>query len=46
MHFGTALPDRGVVLALRERLAADEVELVEESDDPECVSVKCRAPDG
>jgi catechol 2,3-dioxygenase-like lactoylglutathione lyase family enzyme len=29
MHFGVALPDRDTVLALRDRLAADGVELVE-----------------
>jgi catechol 2,3-dioxygenase-like lactoylglutathione lyase family enzyme len=46
MHFGVALPDREAVLALRERLAADRVELVEEWDEPEYVSVKCRDPDG
>ena len=46
MHFGVALPDRDAVLALRERLAADGVELVEEWDEPDYVSVKCRDPDG
>ena len=46
MHFGVALADREAVLALRERLAADGVELVEEWDEPEYVSVKCRDPDG
>jgi catechol 2,3-dioxygenase-like lactoylglutathione lyase family enzyme len=46
MHFGVALPDRDAVLALRDRLAADGVELVEEWDEPEYVSVKCRDPDG
>ena len=45
-YFGVALPDREAVLALRERLAADEVELVEEWDEPDYVSVKCRDPDG
>ena len=34
------------MLALRDRLAADGVELVEEFDEPEYVSVKCRDPDG
>jgi hypothetical protein len=34
------------VLALRDRLAAAGVELVEEWDEPEYVSVKCRDPDG
>jgi catechol 2,3-dioxygenase-like lactoylglutathione lyase family enzyme len=46
MHFGIGLPDRDAVLALRDRLAADGVELVEEWDEPEYVSVKCRDPDG
>jgi catechol 2,3-dioxygenase-like lactoylglutathione lyase family enzyme len=46
MHFGVGLPDRAAVLALRDRLAADGVELVEEWDEPEYVSVKCRDPDG
>lgn len=46
MHFGVALPDRQAVLALRDRLARDGVELVEEWDEPEYVSVKCRDPDG
>lgn len=46
MHFGVGLPDRDAVLALRERLAADGVELVEEWDEPDYVSVKCRDPDG
>jgi catechol 2,3-dioxygenase-like lactoylglutathione lyase family enzyme len=46
MHFGVALPDRNAVLALRDRLAADGVELVDQWDEPEYVSVKCRDPDG
>jgi len=46
MHFGIGLPDRGAVLALRDRLAGDGVELVEEWDEPDYVSVKCRDPDG
>ena len=46
MHFGVALPDREAVLALRERLIADGVDLVEEWDEPDYVSVKCRDPDG
>jgi hypothetical protein len=44
MHFGVGLPDRGAVLALRDRLTADGVELVEEWDEPDHVSVKCRDP--
>jgi hypothetical protein len=46
MHFGAALPDRDAVLALRDRLIADHVDLVELSDEPDYVSVKCRDPDG
>jgi catechol 2,3-dioxygenase-like lactoylglutathione lyase family enzyme len=46
MHFGVGLPNREAVLALRDRLAADGVELVEECNEPEYVSVKCRDPDG
>ena len=46
MHFGVGLPDRATVLALRDRLAADGIELVEEWDEPDYVSVKCRDPDG
>ena len=46
MHFGVALPDRAAVLTLRDRLAADGVELVEQWDEPGYVSVKCRDPDG
>ena len=41
-----SLPDREAVLALRDRLAAGGVELVEQWDEPEYVSVKCRDPDG
>ena len=46
MHFGVALPDRDAVLRLRDRLDADGVEVVEEWDEPNYVSVKCRDPDG
>ncbi len=46
MHFGVALPSRDAVLALRDRLAADGVELVEQWDEPDYASVKCRDPDG
>jgi catechol 2,3-dioxygenase-like lactoylglutathione lyase family enzyme len=46
MHFGLHLPDREAVQALRDRLAADGVELVAEYDEPDYVSVKCRDPDG
>jgi catechol 2,3-dioxygenase-like lactoylglutathione lyase family enzyme len=46
MHFGIGLPNRETVLALRDRLSAGGIELVEQSDEPEYVSVKCRDPDG
>jgi catechol 2,3-dioxygenase-like lactoylglutathione lyase family enzyme len=46
MHFGVGLQDRDAVIRLRDRLAADGVELVEEWDEPGYVSVKCRDPDG
>jgi catechol 2,3-dioxygenase-like lactoylglutathione lyase family enzyme len=46
MHFGIGVPHRDAVLALRDRLSADGIELVEEWDEPEYVSVKCRDPDG
>jgi len=46
MHFGTSLPDRSSVLALRDRLTADGVVVVEEADERDYVSVKCRDPDG
>jgi catechol 2,3-dioxygenase-like lactoylglutathione lyase family enzyme len=46
MHFGVGLRDRDAVLGLRDRLVRDGVELVEEWDEAEYVSVKCRDPDG
>ena len=46
IHFGVSLPNRDAVHALRDRLVADDIELVEEWDEPEYVSVKCRDPDG
>ena len=46
MHFGVGMRDRDAVGALRDRLAADGVELVEAWDEPDYVSVKCRDPDG
>jgi catechol 2,3-dioxygenase-like lactoylglutathione lyase family enzyme len=46
MHFGVGLPSREDVLALRERFVGDGIELVEEWDEPDYVSVKCRDPDG
>jgi catechol 2,3-dioxygenase-like lactoylglutathione lyase family enzyme len=46
MHFGVRLRSREDVLVLRDRFAGDGIELVEESDEPDYVSVKCRDPDG
>jgi catechol 2,3-dioxygenase-like lactoylglutathione lyase family enzyme len=46
LHFGVHLPSPEAVHALRDRLVADRVELVEQWDEPEYVSVKCRDPDG
>jgi len=46
MHFAVRLQDRDAVIGLRDRLAADGVELVEERDERDYVSVKCRDPDG
>ena len=46
MHFGVGMRDHDAVRALRDRLAADGVELVEEWGEPDYVSVKCRDPDG
>ena len=46
LHFGIGLPSREDVHRFRERLAADGVPIVEEWEEPEYVSVKCRDPDG
>jgi catechol 2,3-dioxygenase-like lactoylglutathione lyase family enzyme len=46
LHFGVDLPSPDAVHAFRDRLAADGVTIVEEWDEPEYVSVKCRDPDG
>src|SRR5918911_744766 len=46
LHFGIGLPNREAVLRFRDRLAADGVPIVEEWDEPDYVSVKCRDPDG
>jgi catechol 2,3-dioxygenase-like lactoylglutathione lyase family enzyme len=46
LHFGVHLPSPAAVHALRERLVADGVPIVEEWDEPEYVSVKCSDPDG
>jgi catechol 2,3-dioxygenase-like lactoylglutathione lyase family enzyme len=46
LHFGINIQSREDVHAFRDRLAADGVPIVEEWDEPEYVSVKCRDPDG
>jgi catechol 2,3-dioxygenase-like lactoylglutathione lyase family enzyme len=46
LHFGVNLPSPEAVRRFRDRLAADGVPIVEEWDEPEYVSVKCRDPDG
>jgi catechol 2,3-dioxygenase-like lactoylglutathione lyase family enzyme len=46
IHFGRSLPSPDAVRALRDRLVADGVELVEQWDEPDYVSLKCRDPDG
>ena len=46
LHFGIGLPSPDSVRAFRDRLAADGVEIVEQWDEPEYVSVKFRDPDG
>jgi len=46
LHFGIHLPTREAVREFRRRLAADGVPIVEEWEEPEYVSVKCRDPDG
>jgi catechol 2,3-dioxygenase-like lactoylglutathione lyase family enzyme len=45
-HFGLGLDDAGDVRAMAERLERDGVEIVEQWDEPDYVSVKCRDPDG
>jgi len=46
LHFGVHLPSPAAVRAFRDRLRADGVTIVEEWEEPEYVSVKCRDPDG
>jgi catechol 2,3-dioxygenase-like lactoylglutathione lyase family enzyme len=47
LHFGfRAATSPAEVRSFRERLAEDGIEIVEESDEPGYVSVKCRDPDG
>jgi catechol 2,3-dioxygenase-like lactoylglutathione lyase family enzyme len=46
LHFGIGLPSANEVRAFRERLSADGVDLAEEWEEPDYVSVKFRDPDG
>lgn len=46
LHFGIGLPSPDAVRELRQRLVTDGVTIVEESNEPEYVSVKCLDPDG
>jgi catechol 2,3-dioxygenase-like lactoylglutathione lyase family enzyme len=45
-HFGIGVPSPDDVRAFRDRLRADGVPIVEEWDESDYVSVKCRDPDG
>ena len=46
LHFGIHILSPDEVRAFRARLVADGVPIVEEWEEPEYVSVKCRDPDG
>ena len=46
LHFGIHVQSPQEVRALRDRLTADGIEIVEEWEQPEYVSVKCRDPNG
>ena len=46
LHFGIGLPTPDDVRRFRDRLVAHGVPIVEEWDEPDYVSVKCRDPDG
>jgi catechol 2,3-dioxygenase-like lactoylglutathione lyase family enzyme len=45
-HFGMSVSSPDEVRALHERLVAGGVAIVEEWEEPQYVSVKCRDPDG
>jgi Glyoxalase/Bleomycin resistance protein/Dioxygenase superfamily len=45
-HIGFGAGNRTEVITMRERLAAEGVEIVEEWDEPDYCSVKCLDPDG
>jgi catechol 2,3-dioxygenase-like lactoylglutathione lyase family enzyme len=46
LHFGIHLSSPQVVHELRDRFVADGVPIVEQWDEPDYVSVKCRDPNG
>jgi catechol 2,3-dioxygenase-like lactoylglutathione lyase family enzyme len=46
LHFGIGLSTADDVRAFGRRLADDGIPIVEEWDEPDYVSVKCRDPDG
>jgi catechol 2,3-dioxygenase-like lactoylglutathione lyase family enzyme len=46
LHFGFAMTGAEQVHALRRRLEADDVPVVERDDEPDLVSFKCLDPDG
>src|ERR671936_1497426 len=46
LHFGFLVSDPSEVRAVRDRLVADAVPIVEEWNETDYVSVKCRDPDG
>jgi catechol 2,3-dioxygenase-like lactoylglutathione lyase family enzyme len=46
LHFGMGVGTPDEVRSFAERLRSDGVPIVEEWDEPEYVSVKCRDPDG
>ena len=46
LHFGIHLESPEEVRGFRRRLVADQIPIVEEWEEPEYVSVKCRDPDG
>ena len=46
LHFGVHLDKPDTVREFRDRLANDGVEIVEQWEEPDYVSVKCRDPDG
>jgi catechol 2,3-dioxygenase-like lactoylglutathione lyase family enzyme len=45
-HFGLGLENAEAVRAMAERLDRDDIEIVEQWDEPDYVSVKCKDPDG